>query len=71
MIGVDALVDVLGSAADQSDIKTLLGQIQANKSALTLPPQVKAYPDIVYHNYQSLGLSLQCEPNLDHALSQQ
>jgi hypothetical protein len=49
---------------------TLVDRLDCNPSqvaiqALTdseLPaPEVKAYSDVVYHNYRSLGLSLQCE----------
>ncbi|SJX64195.1 uncharacterized protein SRS1_14850 [Sporisorium reilianum f. sp. reilianum] len=68
MLGIDALVSVLGSSAGHADVQALLGQIQANKSAATVEPEVKAYPDVVYHNYKALGLSLQYEaatPGMD------
>ncbi|TKY89597.1 hypothetical protein EX895_001382 [Sporisorium graminicola] len=35
--------------------------MQGNKSATTVEAEIKAYPDVVYHNYRALGLSLQYE----------
>lgn len=58
MVGLDALAAVLGSSPNQLEIQTLLTQIGASS---TVDPEIKAYPDVVYHNYQPLGLSLQCE----------
>ncbi|SPO29498.1 uncharacterized protein UTRI_04767_B [Ustilago trichophora] len=58
MVGLDALATVLGSSPNKPEIQTLLNQVGASS---TVDPEIKAYPDVVYHNYQSLGLSLQYE----------
>lgn len=61
MLEVDELVGVLGSHPGHANVQAMLDQIQGNTSARTVEPEIKAYPDVVYHNYQALGLSLQCE----------
>ena len=60
MVSVEALTSVLGCSPDQPHIRTLLDQINSLGTSC-LDPEIKAYPDVVYHNYQALGLSLQCE----------
>lgn len=59
MIEIEALVGVLGSNSTHTNVQDLLGQL--HNSPATVEPDVKAYPDVVYHNYQTVGLSLQCE----------
>ncbi len=61
MLSLDELVGVLGCSPGQSELQSLLEQVRSDKSAINDEPQVKAYPDVVYHNYLALGLSFQFE----------
>ncbi|EST04539.1 hypothetical protein PSEUBRA_006283 [Kalmanozyma brasiliensis GHG001] len=62
MFSFDELVGVLGCPPSQPELQALLNQGRSDKSADLVEPEVKAYPDIVYHNYPALGLSFQFEP---------
>lgn len=62
MIGLDTLAGLLGSRPAQSQIHALLEQAHVDEAANTgSDPEIKAYPDVVYHNYRSAGISLQCK----------
>ncbi len=54
MLGIDALVSVLGCAPGQPELQSLLKQVRNDNSAANTEPEVKAYPDIVYHYYLTL-----------------
>lgn len=60
MIDLRALIGVLGCSPRQAQVQTLLEHIVDIK-VTSMEPEVKAYPDIVYHSYRDLGLSLQCK----------
>ncbi|KAJ1025017.1 hypothetical protein NDA18_004303 [Ustilago nuda] len=57
MTTLDDFARLLASSPAQSQIQALLGHAVSNR----LEAEVKAYPDVVYHNYRSIGLSLQFE----------
>ncbi|SAM84827.1 uncharacterized protein UBRO_05976 [Ustilago bromivora] len=57
MTRLDGFARLLGGRPAQSQIQALLGHAVSS----SLEPEVKAYPDVVYHNYRSIGLSLQFE----------
>ncbi|KAJ9474152.1 hypothetical protein PHBOTO_004202 [Pseudozyma hubeiensis] len=59
MIEIEALIGVLGSSPTHTNVQDLLGQL--HNFPATVEPDVKAYPDVAYHNYQALGLCLQYE----------
>lgn len=61
MLDVDAVVNILGSCPEEPHVEALLSQSGGSKSASIVKPEIKAYPDVVYHNFPTLGLSLQCE----------
>ena len=53
---LDNLYALLGNSPSASSIKTFLSELSG--SSPTPTPEVKAYPDVVYHNYYDLGISL-------------
>ncbi|GAA5990585.1 hypothetical protein JCM10908_003142 [Rhodotorula pacifica] len=57
------LSDFLGQAPFSSTYSALLAQLSSNLEAPPVDPVIKAYSDIVYLNYHSLGLSLLFEPS--------
>lgn len=62
MLSINNLVGVLGCSPGEPELQTLLNQVRSDQSAANVEPEVKSYPDIVYHNYLTLGLSFQYEP---------
>ncbi|WWC99014.1 hypothetical protein V866_005908 [Kwoniella sp. B9012] len=55
--------DLASLFSQPSSSTTLTSYLQSLSSASPLPePEIKSYPDAIYHNYYSLGLSLAFHP---------
>ncbi|SNX85797.1 uncharacterized protein MEPE_04506 [Melanopsichium pennsylvanicum] len=60
MVGVETFAQMLGSPPNCLQIQSLLDQVNDSKiSTNSIVPEKKAYLDVLYHNYRTLGLSFQ------------
>ena len=62
MVELRELAGALGCSPKELRVQALIGHLQVDDSTSgAAEPEIKSYPDVVYHNYRALGLSLQCE----------
>ena len=62
MVALRELAAALGCSPTEPQVKALIDRVKDGSAAPdSANLGIKAYPDVVYHNYRALGLSLQCE----------